>query len=124
MKQFVMCLLICSFASAADLSGRWSAGSAATFRFELVGDRFTGFIEGRPGERSYKIVDGTIQGDRISFFVLHDDKDDPEVIANGGKAFHNTADGTVVGDEISVSGAREGTGQRAYKLVLKRIKAQ
>ena len=70
---------------------------------------------------SYKIVDGTLHGNAISFFVLHDAKDDPEVIENGGKPFRNTATGTLDADEITVSGAREGTNQRPYKLVLKRI---
>lgn len=122
MKRLFACLLFCSLASAADISGSWLTGTGATFTFRMAGDRFSGTIEGRPGERSYRIVDGTMHGDHVSFFVLHDDPDDPEVMANGGKAFHNTADGTIEGDVITVSGAREGTGQRPYKLVLKRVK--
>lgn len=120
-RPVVLGLLFCCLANAADLSGRWSTGRTNIFTFQVAGDRFTGMIEGPPGERSYKIVDGTLHGDDISFFVLHDAKDDPEVIENGGKSFRNTATGVVAGDEITIAGAREGTGQRAYKLVLKRM---
>lgn len=121
-QLFVLALSLCWAASAADLSGKWSTGRGNIFTFQVDGDRFTGRIEG--GERIYKIVDGTLNGDRISFFVLHDAKDDPEVIQNGGKSFRNTAAGTAVGDEIRVSGARENTNQRPYQLVLKRIQDQ
>jgi len=55
--------------------------------------------------------------------VLHDDANDPEVKANGGNPFHNTAKGTFTADEISISGSRENTTIREYRLVLKRIKA-
>ena len=122
MTRLLICgLLFCCLVSAADLNGRWSTGRTNVFTFQLQGDHFSGVIEGRPGERSYKIVDGTLHGNAISFFVLHDAKDDPEVIENGGKPFRNTAAGTLTGDEITISGAREGTGQRPYKLVLKRV---
>jgi len=114
-------LLWCCLLLGADLSGRWTTGRTNVFTFQVDGERFSGKIEGRSGERSYKIVDGTLHGNVISFFVLHDDKDDPEVIENGGKPFRNTASGIVDGDEISISGSREGTNQRPYKLVLKRI---
>ena len=78
--------------------------------------------QGLPGEPVYKIVDGTARGNQIQFFVLHDDPDDPEVKANGGNPFHNTAKGTFTADEISISGSRENTTVREYRLVLKRIK--
>jgi len=122
----VKLVLVCAFLgcslAAADLSGHWSAGRSNVFTFQLEGERFSGKIEGRPGDRSYKIVDGTLNGNAISFFVLHDDQDDLEVIENGGKPFRNTASGVVEGDEITISGSREGSSQRAYKLVLKRIR--
>ena len=120
-QPIVLGLLFCCLDGAADIVGRWSTERGNIFTFQLAGEHFSGVIEGRPGDRSYKIVDGTLHGDEISFFVLHDAKDDPEVIANGGKPFRNTAAGTVMGNEIIVSGAREGTGQRPYKLVLKRV---
>ena len=48
--------------------------------------------------------------------------DDPEVKANDGKPFHNLAKGTFTEDEIVVSGSRENTKIREYRMVLKRIK--
>ena len=82
-------LIFTSAAHAADLSGKWSADGKTIFTFDRHGDAFTGSIlyEGKV----FKIVDGTLDGDAISFFVLHDAPDDPEVKANGGKPFRNTA---------------------------------
>ena len=111
-------------ASAENPEGRWSTGRKAVFILHRDGEKLTGLIDSGPGERSYKIVDGMVHGNEISFYVLHDDKDDPEVIENGGRAFRNTAKGTIRGDEITISGAREGSGQRPYKLVLTRIGSQ
>jgi hypothetical protein len=53
---------------------------------------------------------------------LHEDENDPEVKANEGKPFHNLAQGTFTDDEIVVSGSRENTKIREYRLVLKRIR--
>lgn len=41
--------------------------------------------------------------------------------ANGGNPFHNLAKGTFTENEIVVSGSRENTKIREYRLVLKRI---
>jgi hypothetical protein len=49
-------------------------------------------------------------------------ENDPELTANDGKPFHNLAQGTFTDDEIVVSGSRENTKIREYRLVLKRIK--
>jgi hypothetical protein len=43
------------------------------------------------------------------------------VKANEGKPFHNLAQGTFTEDQITVSGSRENTKIREYRLVLKRI---
>ena len=107
---------------AADVTGRWTAGGADVFVLRQVGDTVTGVIQGRPGEPTYKIVDGQVQGNRIFFFVLHENENDSEVKANGGMPFHNTAQGTFTDDEMSLSGSRENTKIREYKLVLKRMK--
>src|ERR1700727_2711734 len=93
----------------ADLTGRWSAGGENVFVLRQDGNAVTGLIEGRPGETKYKIVDGVIRGNQIHFFVLHEDENDPEVKANGGKPFHNLAKGTFTQNEIVVSGSREHT---------------
>jgi hypothetical protein len=105
----------------ADLSGRWSTGGEAVFVLRQNGNAIAGSIEGRPGEPTWKIVEGVIRGNQIHFFVLHDDENDPEVKANGGNPFHNLAKGTFTENEIVVSGSRENTSIREYDLVLKRI---
>jgi hypothetical protein len=61
----------------ADVTGRWTAGGTEVFVLRQVGDAVTGVIQGRPGEPAYKIVDGTVRGSRIFFFVLHEDESDP-----------------------------------------------
>ncbi len=114
-------LLMAACVHGADLTGRWSNSGKDTFVLRQQGNTVTGTIEGRPGEPVYKIVDGVIRGNRIHFFVLHEDERDPEVIANEGKPFHNLAQGTFTQDEIVVSGSRENTRIHEYRLVLKRI---
>ena len=123
-KAALPLLLLCSVPMLADVTGRWTAGGASVFVLRQSGDTLTGEIQGRPGEPTYKIVDGTIRGNRIFFFVLHDGENDPEVKANGGLPFHNTAEGTFTDDEITVTGSRENTKIREYRLVLKRIKTK
>jgi hypothetical protein len=115
-------LLLAGIPALANLSGRWSAGGASFFVLRQNGNTVTGTIVGKPGEPTYKIVDGVIRGNRIHFFVLHEDENDPEVKANEGKPFHNLAHGTFTDDEIVVSGSRENTTIREYRLVLKRIR--
>jgi hypothetical protein len=61
----------------ADVTGRWTAGGTEVFVLRQSGTTLTGEIQGRPGEPTYKIVDGRVQGDRIFFFVLHDNENDP-----------------------------------------------
>jgi hypothetical protein len=58
----------------ADLTGRWSTGGENVFVLRQNGNAVTGVIEGRPGEPTWKIVDGVIRGNQIHFFVLHEDE--------------------------------------------------
>jgi hypothetical protein len=104
------------------VTGRWAANGNSVFVLRQAGTAVTGEIQGLPGEPVFKIVDGTVRGNQIQFFVLHDDVNDPEVKANGGNPFHNLAKGTFTADEISISGSRENTTIREYRLVLKRSK--
>jgi hypothetical protein len=115
-------LLLATLPAWADLTGRWSAGGTEVFVLRQTGDGVTGTIQGRPGEPTFKIVDGRVRGHQIYFFVLHEDSNDPEVQANGGNPFHNTAKGSFTDDEIVVSGSRENTTIHEYRLVLKRLK--
>ena len=121
-KSAALSLALTSFPLLADVTGRWTAGGSEVFVLRQVGNTVTGEIQGRPEEPTYKIVDGTVRGNRIFFFVLHDREGDPEVKANGGMPFHNTAQGTFTDNEITVSGSRENTKIREYRLVLKRLK--
>ena len=105
----------------ADVTGRWSAGGDSVFVLRQVGDAVTGTIVGKPGEPTYKIVDGVVRGNHIHFFVLHEDENDPEVRENGGKPFHNYAGGTFTETEMQLSGSRENTRIREYQMVLRRI---
>lgn len=122
MFRIGMLFLLAVIPVLADLTGRWSTGGDGVFVLHQKGNAVTGTIVGKPGEPTYKIVDGVIRGNRIQFFVLHEDEDDPEVKANEGKPFHNLAQGTFTEDEIVVSGSRENTTIREYRVVLKRIR--
>jgi len=123
LKSVLPFFLLSSVSMMADVTGRWTTGGTGVFVLRQTGSAVTGTIEGRPGEPTYKIVDGTIRGNRIFFFVLHEDENDPEVKANGGLPFHNTAQGTFTEDEITITGSRENTKIREYRLVLKRIRS-
>ena len=114
-------LLLAGIPALANLSGRWTTGATGVFVLRQKGNTITGTIVGKPGEPTYNIVDGVVRGNRIHFFVLHEDENDPEVKANDGKPFHNLAQGTFTENEIIVSGSRENTTIREYRLVLKRI---
>jgi hypothetical protein len=120
--QMCVLLLLAGIPALADLSGRWSAGGAEVFVLRQNGNTIAGTIVGKLGEPTYKNLDGVIRGNQIHFYVLHEDENDPEVEANGGKPFHNLAQGTFSDDEIVVSGSRENTKIREYRLVLKRIR--
>jgi len=121
MLRIGLVFLLAVIPALADLTGRWSTGGDGVFVLRQNGNAVTGTIEGRAGEPTYKIVDGVIRGNQIHFFVLHEDENDPEVKANGGNPFHNLAKGTFTEEEIVVSGSRENTKIREYRMVLKRI---
>ena len=72
--------------------------------------------------REFKLADiVVVDGERVSFFVVHDAAWDEEVQANGGRAFRNTASGALTESTLTISGAREHTGERAYRAELKRV---
>jgi hypothetical protein len=124
MKRLLILIpLLNCLASTIDLSGRWSSERAKIFTFQIDGNGFSGRIEGPVGDPNCKIVDGTIRGHRIFFFILHDAMDDAEVIKNGGKPFRDTAEASVEGDAMEITGARELTGAWPYKMVLMRVQS-
>ena len=110
-------------AAQGGVTGRWAAGGNSVFVLRQTGTAVTGEIQGLPGEPVFKIVDGTVRGNQIQFSVLHDDANDPEVKANGANPVSQHCERNVHGRRDSISGSRENTAIREYRLVLKRIKA-
>jgi hypothetical protein len=109
-------------ALAADLAGKWTSDGQYVFSFQRAGNQWTGVVTETSSGREFKLADiVVVDGERVSFFVVHDAAWDEEVKANGGRAFRNTAAGTVTDTTLTISGAREQTGERAYKAELKRV---
>jgi hypothetical protein len=117
----LLAVLLLSSAAAADLGGKWTTDGRYVFSFARVGDAWTGVVKEAGSDREFKLADIVVEGERISFFVVHDAAWDEEVKANGGRAFRNTATGTLTDTSLTISGAREGTGERAYRAELKRV---
>src|SRR5262245_429505 len=102
-------------AIAADLSGQWTTDGRYVFTFTRAGGAWTGTVAEAATGREFKLADIVVDGDRVSFFVVHDAAWDEEVQANGGRAFRNTASGTLTDTTLTISGARERTRARAYR---------
>jgi hypothetical protein len=118
----LLAVVLLSSAAAADLGGKWTTDGRYVFSFARVGDAWTGVVTEAGSGREFKLTDiVVIEGERVSFFVVHDAAWDEEVKANGGRAFRNTATGTLTDSSLTISGAREGTGERAYRAELKRV---
>jgi hypothetical protein len=115
--------VLCRPAAAAELAGRWTTDGRYVFTFVRAGETWTGTVVEAATGREFKLADIVVQGDRVSFFVVHDAAWDEEVRANGGRAFRNTAAGTLTDTTLTISGAREHTGERAYTAELKRAES-
>ena len=114
-------LLPLTSASAADLAGKWTTDGRYVFSFQRAGDAWTGVVVEASSGREFKLAEINTDGERVSFFVVHDAAWDEEVTANGGRAFRNTAVGTLTDSALTISGAREHSGERAYTAELKRV---
>jgi len=114
-------LLPLTSASAADLAGKWTTDGRYVFSFQRAGDAWTGVVLETSSGREFKLAEINTDGERVSFFVVHDAAWDEEVTANGGRAFRNTAVGTLTDSALTISGAREHSGERAYTAELKRV---
>ena len=110
-----------ALALAADLAGQWTTDGRYVFSFDRAGGAWVGSVRETATGREFKLADIVLDGDRISFFVVHDAAWDEEVKANGGRAFRNTAAGTLTDTTLTISGAREHTGERAYRAEMKRV---
>lgn len=108
-------------AFAADLAGKWTTDGRYVFSFDRVGEAWSGAVVEAATGREFKLAEIVVDGERVSFFVVHDAAWDEEVQANGGRAFRNTAIGTLTESTLTISGAREHTGERAYRAEMKRV---
>ncbi|MBI3697646.1 MAG: hypothetical protein HY238_22785 [Acidobacteria bacterium] len=113
---FAAVLLVVATASAADVTGKWTAQvpgrggetRETTFTFKADGMKLTGSMSGQQGEMP--ISDGKISGDDISFSVT----------ANfGGNEVKLLFKGKVSGSEIKFTRTREGS-DRTQEFTAKR----
>ena len=113
---FAAVLLVVVTASAADVTGKWTAQvpgrggetRETTFTFKADGMKLTGSMSGQQGEMA--ISDGKISGDEISFSVT----------ANfGGNEVKLLFKGKVSGAEIKFTRTREGS-DRTQEFTAKR----
>ena len=112
--------LLCSGAAlAADATGKWTGqmginGSGdfeISFTFKQDGAKLTGTVQGPQGD-PIEIIDGKVDGDKISFVV--------KVDYNGGMTI--THNGTISGDEIKLNSKVEGGDFPPGSMTLKRVK--
>jgi hypothetical protein len=95
-----------------DVQGKWIAdngsGSPQSFVFELRGGKLSGVTCG-PCDPAHVFVieDGSISGDKISFFILREDRG--ENLAKSGP-YRDMFMGTLNGNEIHGQWHREGAG--------------
>jgi hypothetical protein len=106
-------------ASAADVSGKWTAQvpgrqgntQETTFTLKADGEKLTGSVTGAQGNE-IQIADGKVKGDEISFTTT---------MSRGGNEIKMTYKGKVAGDEIKFTRQREG-GANAQEFTAKRAK--
>jgi len=60
MFRMTIVFLLAAIPALADLSGRWSTGGDGVFVLRQRGNTVTGTIVGKPGEPTFKIVDGVV----------------------------------------------------------------
>jgi hypothetical protein len=105
----------------ADLLGDWTTDGNYVFRFELRDSALVGTVRQPSTGRVFALEDIVVDGSNVRFFVVHEADWDEEVKQNGGKRFRNTAEGTFSDKELKIRGSREGSNERAYEAVMKRV---
>jgi hypothetical protein len=114
----ILCSLFCVYA--ADISGKWTAEFDSqvglqkyTYEFKVDGASFTGQAAANIAGADMKsdILDGKIDGDKISF---------TENLDYNGMPLSITYTGTVSGDEMNLS--RDVAGQGGETFTAKRVK--
>jgi hypothetical protein len=120
LAAILIALLWAGAAWAADVTGKWTGQMHGpdgngdfeiSFTFKQDGSKLTGTVQGPQGD-PIEIIDGKVDGDKISFVVKID--------ANGGMKI--THDGTIGGDEIKLNSKVEGGDFPAGSITLKRVK--
>jgi len=113
LRVAVLLVLAAAVALAADVTGKWTGQFSSpggdmtiTFNFKQTGTKLAGTVEGPGGE--LEIQGGKVDGDKITFTVSF----------NEMKIEH---EGTVKGDEISLSVKMEGA-DTPGPMTLKRVK--
>jgi autotransporter translocation and assembly factor TamB len=112
------CLMVSS-ALAADVDGKWTAQMPGrdgntmevTFNFKADGATLTGTVSNPRGEAPIK--EGKVDGDNISF---------AQTFERGGNSMKIIYKGTVSGDTIEFTRARDGGEGQAQKFTAKRAK--
>ena len=121
LAAILIALLWTGAALAADATGKWTGqmkgpdGSGdfeISFTFKQDGAKLTGSVQGPQGD-PIEIIDGKVDGDKISFAITIFD------FAGGTKITH---DGTISGDEIKLNSKEEGGDFPAGSMTLKRVK--
>lgn len=104
-----LCALFAVAASAADISGKWTAQvpgrggetRETSFNFKVDGDKLSGTMSGPQGNE-IAISDGKVSGDSISFSTT---------MSMGGNEVKLLFKGKVSGSEIKFTREREGGGR-------------
>ena len=114
--------LCAASALAADVTGTWTGemnspdgnSMSITFHFKQDGTKLTGSVDG-PGGNTIEFKDGKVDGDHLSFVVTFD---------AGGNDMKITHEGTIKGDEITLTTEFEGGpgGEGPAPMKLKRAK--
>jgi hypothetical protein len=113
----VLALTLVAAASAADVTGKWSAQvpgrngetREAVFNLKAAGGELTGTVTSPRGEQT--ISDGKVNGDDISFTV---------VVEFNGNSMKFLYKGKVSGDEIKFTREREGGQEGPREFTAKR----
>jgi len=112
-------LTLLAVAAWADVTGTWKGeftgpdgnSFTLTYSFKQDGDKLTGTVEGPGGPLD--LQDGKVTGNKISFWVTVD---------MGGNSAKFVSEGTVKGDEISLTTKMEGGDMEFPAMTLKRQK--
>jgi autotransporter translocation and assembly factor TamB len=102
-----------------DISGTWTGQLSGpdgnsfnlTYSFKQDGEKLTGTVAGPQGD-PIQLEEGKVQGDKISFTV--------HVEFNGGTKF--TSEGTIKGEEITITTKAEGGEALGGPMTLKKQK--